>query len=70
MSIVLFILTALSFLAGFVIMGAAASSIHEILATCMFIVSAITLSGACIVAAVDRLRRAVERGPVQSQPGK
>lgn len=57
----LFILAALSFLSGFMIYVAAASSVHQILGVCMYIVAAVTFSAGGIVHAVNRLRRAVER---------
>lgn len=57
----LFILAVLSFLSGFLIYAAAASSVHQILGACMYIVAAVTFSAGGIVHAVNRLRRVVER---------
>jgi hypothetical protein len=58
MSVFLFILYILSFLAGGVIFADAKSAIHEIEAFLLFLISAVFLVGAAIVEAFDRLLKA------------
>ena len=56
MRVVLFVFSVLAFLAGAAILSAAKSAIHEIEAFILFLVSAVFLSGACIVDAILLLR--------------
>lgn len=57
MRVLLFILAILAFLAGGAILGGAKSAIHEIEAFILFLISAVFISGAGIVEAVNRLRK-------------
>ena len=57
MTVLLFILASVAFLAGGAILGGAKSAIHEIEAFTLFLISAVFISGAGIVEAVNQLRR-------------
>lgn len=60
MSIVLFVLCVLAFLAGAGILAAAQSAIHEIEAFLLFLISAVLLMGASVVDAIGAARRRIE----------
>lgn len=62
MKYVLLVLAVIAFLYGALAALGAKSAVHEIQAGVAFVVFAVTLSGAAVVEAVDRLRQAVERG--------
>lgn len=55
MRVILFILAILAFLAGFGILVAAKSAVHEIEAFVVYVVAAVLLSGAAIVDAILNL---------------
>jgi hypothetical protein len=57
MRILLFILAILAFLAGASIFAAAKSAIHEIEGFMLFLISAVFISGAGVVEAVNLLRK-------------
>lgn len=57
MRILLFIFSILAFLAGASILAAANSAIHEIEGFILFLISAVFLSGAGVVEAVNLLRK-------------
>lgn len=61
MRIFLFIFGVLAFLAGALILASAKSAVHEIEAFVLFLVSAVLVSGASIVEAVNRIHRKVEK---------
>ena len=60
--ILLFFLAILAFLIGSVILAYAKNPIHEIQAFMLFLISAVFLSGAAIVEAVNRLRAEISTG--------
>jgi hypothetical protein len=59
MRILLFLLAILAFLAGAGILAGAKSAIHEIEAFILFLISAVFISGAGVVEAVNLLRKEV-----------
>lgn len=69
MRILLFILAILAFLVGVSILNAAKSAIHEIEAFILFLMSAVFISGAGVVEAVNLLRKdmAFLRGQANKQ---
>ena len=60
MKVALFVLSVLSFFAGFTILQGSKSAIHEIEAFVLYIVSAVLFSGAAIVGAINRLAEKVD----------
>lgn len=60
MKVALFVLSVLSFFAGFAILQGSKSAIHEIEAFVLYIVSAVLFSGAAIVGAINRLAEKVD----------
>ena len=61
MKVVLLILSILAFIGGFFVIFMAESSIHEIEALVLFIVSAILFSGYTIVSAINLLSSKIEK---------
>ena len=59
MKYLLFISAVLSFLAGIAILAGAKSAVHEIEGFILFLLSAVCMSGAGIIEAVNRLRTEV-----------
>jgi len=57
MHVVLFLLSGVTFIVGFIILSGAQSAIHEIEAGVAFLITAVLLSGASIVDAIHYLRR-------------
>jgi hypothetical protein len=57
MRILLFLLSIISLLAGSAILVAAESAIHEIEAFILLLISAVLLTGAAIIEAINRLRK-------------
>jgi hypothetical protein len=62
MRVVLFVLSAIAGLYGFLVLAVAKSAVHEIEAFVMFTVAAVLLSGAGIVDAVTALRNDLSAG--------
>ena len=62
MRILLFLLAILAFLAGAGIFASAKSAIHEIEAFILFLITAVFISGAGIVEAVNQLRKDLSTG--------
>ncbi len=61
MKVVLLILSILAFIGGFFVIFMAESSIHEIEALVLFVVSAILFSGYTIVSAINLLSSKIEK---------
>jgi 4-hydroxybenzoate polyprenyltransferase len=68
MRILLFILATLAFLVGASIFTAAESAVHEIEAFILFLISAVFISGAGVVEAVNLLRK--EMASLRGQANK
>ncbi len=68
MRILLWILAIVALLVGAIIFAAAKSAIHEIEGFMLFLISAVFISGAGVVEAVNRLRK--DMVPIKEQAGK
>jgi len=55
MKTALLVLSFIAFLAGLIILGSAKSAIHEIEGFVLYVVSAVFLSGAAIVGAINKI---------------
>jgi len=60
MKFILFVLSVLAFLAGFIILVSAKSAIHEIEGFVLYIVSAVLFSGAAVVDAINQFAKKVD----------
>jgi len=67
MKILLFLLAILTFMAGASILAVAKSAIHEIEAFILFLISAVFISGASVVEAVNLLRKEVATDKKQAR---
>jgi hypothetical protein len=59
--VLLFVVSVIAFLAGFLILASAKSAIHEIEGFILFLISAVLLSGAAVIDAVQAMRTALVR---------
>lgn len=59
MKILLFVLAIFAFVFGLGFLGVAESAIHEIESFILFLISAVLMSGASVVEAINRLQRDV-----------
>ncbi len=59
MRILLFVLAIFAFVVGLGFLGVAGSAIHEIESFILFLISAVLMSGASVVEAINRLQRDV-----------
>ena len=70
MHILLFVLSLLAGLLGLLWFAVAKTSIHEIQAAVLLLISAVLLSGAAVVDAVHQLRRQVLAQQPSTPPGR
>jgi uncharacterized membrane protein len=57
MKILLYFLSVMSLLFGAMVVLESRTSVHEILAVCVFINASVLLSGGCVVGAIERKRQ-------------